>query len=229
MADEYVLHLELEETHPLLADRPALEAHMAAELRQVAEVAGYRLAGDVSLDIADDERTALQIETDAPRTKLVRATARVERALVAGDPGTGLLAMAAVIGWANGGGGQTDGENLQLYALDNGSSPRWEQPHGRTVEKALRERGGSFEGDRFVLVRLPTGRATTHAELANAVDVVAEAIGSAGAAGPATTEAEAVAALEAAQHAAMAATESHARRLYALQERVAELRGQSDG
>lgn len=72
--------------------------------------------------------------------------------------------LHAVLGWANDA-GITDGENLQLYALDAGPGPRWmNPPHGRTVETALREHGIAYEGDRFLLIHVGDRHAATLAE-----------------------------------------------------------------
>lgn len=60
------------------------------------------------------------------------------------------MVLPAVLGWANADGG----ENVRLYALDRGKSPRWDNG-GRTVERAIVEAdGGNREGDRYLIVRL---------------------------------------------------------------------------
>jgi hypothetical protein len=68
------------------------------------------------------------------------------------------IVIPAVLGWRN---PDDDGKSLRLYALDRGSSPRWDRqssPTGRTIECALvstdpREYGRG-EGDRYLVVRL---------------------------------------------------------------------------
>ena len=57
----------------------------------------------------------------------------------------------AVLGWSN---PTTGPESLRLYATDKGKSPRWDGEHGRVVEQALREQGGTGEGDRYLVVRV---------------------------------------------------------------------------
>lgn len=63
------------------------------------------------------------------------------------------LVLPAVLGWAN---PDTGPENLRLYALDAGPSPRWAKPHARVVEQAIVEYDGGQlrEGDRYLVVRL---------------------------------------------------------------------------
>lgn len=70
--------------------------------------------------------------------------------------------LPAVLGWTN---PDRDRENLRVYALDAGPSPRWNGPAGRVAEQALRERGG-HEGDRLLIVELDRGRWVTDGQLA---------------------------------------------------------------
>jgi hypothetical protein len=58
--------------------------------------------------------------------------------------------LPAVLGWRQG----HDTENLRLYALDRGPSPRWMGPAGRVAEEGIRETVGAYEGDRFLVVHL---------------------------------------------------------------------------
>lgn len=62
-----------------------------------------------------------------------------------------IAVLGAVLGWAN---PDTGPENNRLYALDQGKSPRWAKPHARVAEQALREAGGHYEGDRYLIVRI---------------------------------------------------------------------------
>lgn len=59
------------------------------------------------------------------------------------------LAVTCTLGWSN---ADTGPDNMRLYALDMGNSPRWATPP-RVPEAALRE-AGAQEGDRFLVVRL---------------------------------------------------------------------------
>lgn len=57
--------------------------------------------------------------------------------------------LKSVLGWANP--DSHGGNNLRLYALDQGDAPRWAEDGGRTVERAIIEAGGG-EGDRYLIV-----------------------------------------------------------------------------
>jgi hypothetical protein len=60
--------------------------------------------------------------------------------------------LKAYLGWAN---EETHGgNNLRLYALDEGGSPRWAPDGGRTVERALLMKTQTGEGDRYLVVYL---------------------------------------------------------------------------
>lgn len=62
--------------------------------------------------------------------------------------------IPAVLGWSNP--GTAGGENVRLYALDKGDSPRWDGD-GRTIERALIEHDEMppyMEGDRYLVVRI---------------------------------------------------------------------------
>jgi len=60
--------------------------------------------------------------------------------------------LKAVLGWAN---PDTERDNLRMYALDQGDSPRWAPRGGRTIEYALITNFGEHrEGDRYLIVRL---------------------------------------------------------------------------
>lgn len=62
--------------------------------------------------------------------------------------------IPAVLGWAN---PDPAVDNVRLYALDRGGSPRWAPDGGRSVERAIVERdGGNREGDRYLVVRVGT-------------------------------------------------------------------------
>lgn len=61
-------------------------------------------------------------------------------------------ALPCTLGWSN---PDTGPENVRLYALDAGPSPRWAKPHARVAETAIREHdGGMREGDRYLVVRV---------------------------------------------------------------------------
>lgn len=60
-----------------------------------------------------------------------------------------MVAVPVVLGWAN---PDTGPEQLRLYALDAGPSPRWATPHARVVETALQQTTGAGEGCRGVVV-----------------------------------------------------------------------------
>lgn len=57
--------------------------------------------------------------------------------------------LKAVLGWSNP--DSHGGNNMRLYALDRGDSPRWARQGGRTAERAIIEAGGG-EGDRYLIV-----------------------------------------------------------------------------
>ena len=59
-----------------------------------------------------------------------------------------VLLVPAVLGWSN---SDTGPENVRLYALDEGTAPRWIQPIARVVERALLE-SRAQEGDRAVVL-----------------------------------------------------------------------------
>jgi hypothetical protein len=59
-----------------------------------------------------------------------------------------VLLVPAVLGWSN---SDTGPENVRLYALDQGPSPRWVEPSARVVERSLVERL-AVEGDRAVVL-----------------------------------------------------------------------------
>lgn len=59
------------------------------------------------------------------------------------------MVIPAKLGWSN---PDTGPEEMRLYALDAGSSPRWAQPHARTVETAIRETTAWCEGARAVVI-----------------------------------------------------------------------------
>jgi hypothetical protein len=59
-----------------------------------------------------------------------------------------VLLVPAVLGWSN---SDTGPENVRLYALDEGSGPRWTQPVARVVERALLE-SQAREGDRAIVL-----------------------------------------------------------------------------
>ena len=62
-----------------------------------------------------------------------------------------IYSVTAKIGWSN---PDTGPESMRLYATDRGDSPRWDKPHARVVETAMREAGALLEGDRVVVVTI---------------------------------------------------------------------------
>lgn len=66
------------------------------------------------------------------------------------------LTIPAKLGWSN---SDTGPEEMRLYALDAGESPRWAKPHARTVETALRETPHWREGLRVAVVVTSARRA----------------------------------------------------------------------
>jgi len=60
-----------------------------------------------------------------------------------------VVVIPVKLGWSN---DDTGPEDMRLYALDAGDSPRWAQPHARTVEVALRETEAWLEGARGEVV-----------------------------------------------------------------------------
>jgi hypothetical protein len=70
------------------------------------------------------------------------------------DPET-VVAIPVKLGWSN---ADTGPENMRLYALDAGDSPRWAKPHARVAETAIRETRAWIEGARgMVLINLFRG------------------------------------------------------------------------
>lgn len=65
------------------------------------------------------------------------------------DPAAPLAVIPARLGWSN---PDTGPEEMRLYALDAGDSPRWAKPHARTVETAIRETAHWVEGTRATVV-----------------------------------------------------------------------------
>jgi len=198
-------HLRLGEGNPLLSDATALRE----QLVKIAQDAGAELPDDLTVSVSTaqelDARSSFErVPAGQVLAELFETVAEPTppRLTVAYGPG-GLLVLPAVLGWSNGADGTAGWENLQLYGLDNGPSPRWEKPGGRIVERALRERDGGSEGDRFLVVRLPGGRRTTDEDLVAAVGAVVHALSPAETAEeldtPPTTVAEAEARLRAIQ------------------------------
>lgn len=60
-----------------------------------------------------------------------------------------VVTIPVKLGWSN---PDTGPEDMRLYALDAGPSPRWVQPHARTAETALRETPAWIEGARGFVV-----------------------------------------------------------------------------
>lgn len=65
------------------------------------------------------------------------------------DPEHPVAVIPAKLGWSS---FDTGPEQMRLYALDAGPSPRWAKPHARVVETAIRERFGLTEGMRVSVV-----------------------------------------------------------------------------
>lgn len=64
------------------------------------------------------------------------------------DPARSIV-VPVKLGWSN---PDTGPEQMRLYALDAGPSPRWAQPHARVAETAIREAYGLIEGARGTVV-----------------------------------------------------------------------------
>jgi hypothetical protein len=71
------------------------------------------------------------------------------------DANSPVAVIPAVLGWAN---PDTGPNQMRLYALDDGPNPRWAKPHARTLETALDESCGLFEGMHAVLTVETTKR-----------------------------------------------------------------------
>lgn len=59
-----------------------------------------------------------------------------------------VMVIPAKLGWSN---SDTGPVGMRLYALDNGDSPRWAEPHARVVEQPMIE-AGMTEGSQVTVI-----------------------------------------------------------------------------
>lgn len=128
------------------------------QLRRVEDVNGVSGTGVVVQGVKfDDGACAIRWVSDYPSTthhdsieNVIAVHGHGGKTVVEWlDAAESALVIPAKLGWSNPDCGP---EQLRLYALDAGSSPRWTKPHARTVETAIRDTSYWHEGTSAVVI-----------------------------------------------------------------------------